>query len=80
MDILSLDRPNLLVGFPLKRLAPQRPDLIHHTAKAPHITGCGIGLVMESLLWEWDITHEEVGGAQTSGAVHLTGIFPPFDL
>ena len=42
--------PNdLLFGVSLKGLVSKTPYLIHHTTKAPHITGCGILLVMESL-------------------------------
>ena len=33
----------------LKRFVSETPYLIHHTTKAPHITGCGVLLVMESL-------------------------------
>lgn len=68
----------------LKGFSSQWPDLIHDTPKAPHITGVGVGLVMKGLVREWDHYENGMGyktlkGAQTSGAVHLTGIFPPFD-
>ena len=40
---------DLLFGIFLERFVPETPYLIHYTTKAPHITGCGVLLVMESL-------------------------------
>ena len=41
--------PNLGVGVPLKWLVSQTPYLIHESAIAPHITGSGVLLEIESL-------------------------------
>ena len=40
---------HFMIRASLKWLVSKTPYLIHRTTKAPHITGCGILLVMESL-------------------------------
>ena len=39
----------LEVGVVLKRLVPKTPYLVHDYSKTPHITGCGVFVVVESL-------------------------------
>ena len=41
--------PNLGVGVSLKWLVSQAPYLVHESAIAPHITGSGVLLEIESL-------------------------------
>ena len=73
----------------LEWFVSETPYLIHDTTKAPHITGSGVLLVVNSLLILVNM-HESycmvwfsmrtVESVYTSGAVHLTGIFPPCDI
>ena len=39
----------ILVGVSLKWLVSETPYLVHEAAKAPHVTGCGVLLVVECL-------------------------------
>jgi hypothetical protein len=40
---------DLMFGVSLKRFVSETPYLVHHTTKAPHITSCGVLLVVKSL-------------------------------
>ena len=44
--------PHLGVGVSLKWLVSETPYLVHEAAKAPHVTGCGILLVVQGLSTE----------------------------
>ncbi len=61
-----------------KWFVSQTPYLVHDTTKAPHITGCRVLLVIERLYSNISKEHWSVS-VLTSGAVHLTGILPPWD-
>ena len=62
---------------------PETPYLIHDAAKAPHIAGSGVLLVVKCLHGLLSVTgHQTVVRTPygfNSGAVHLTGILPPFE-
>ena len=62
-----------------KRFVSETPYLIHDTTKAPHITGSGVLLVVNSLLRNYYEIYRKTQFTEvpTSGAVHFTGTFPP---
>ena len=68
-----------------KRFVSKTPYFIHETPKTPHITGCRVLLIVESLethmhenLAECKV--KQFSARHASGAVHFTGIFPPFEM
>lgn len=73
----------------LEWFVSQAPYLIHYGSIAPHITGIGIFLEMQSLYIAYNRVHSTCISYRTnsitiayhtSGAVHLTGIIPPLDM
>ena len=58
---------NLFIWLLFKRFSSQRPNLIHDTPKAPHITGVGVGLVMKCLVWEWNHYEDGMGHEHVRG-------------
>ena len=70
----------IAIAVIFKRFVSETPYLIHDTTKAPHITGSGVLLVMNGLKVQrinGNTIPLAVQTFPTSGAVHLTGIFPP---
>ena len=69
---------SIIVAF--KRLVTETPYLIHSASKAPHITGSGVLLVVNSLgniIYFMCMISVHSAFISTSGAVHLTGTIPP---
>ena len=48
-SILQEYKPHLRVAIAFKWLVSKTPYLIHQTPKSPHITGCGVLLIVQSL-------------------------------
>ena len=72
---------NLLVVVAFKWFVSQTPYLIHDHPIAPHITGCGVLPIVQSLPIRTQLYNTRLVATHstliTSGAVHFRGITPP---